>query len=144
MKLPDFHQLNRRLTEQGKEPFANPRNASSGTLRQLDPSITATRPLTITCYDCMSPGPWRPGTHFEAVTCLKSWGLPIPQFRRQCTSIQETLEFHREMLEQRDALPFEIDGIVIKVDRFDWQQALGENRAVHGGPSPLNFLPEKS
>ncbi len=126
MKLPDFHQLNRRLTELGEEPFANPRNASSGTLRQLDPSITATRPLTISCYDCMSPGPWRPDTHFEAVTCLKAWGLPIPQYRRQCTSIQETLEFHREMLEQRDALPFEIDGIVIKVNRFDWQQALGE------------------
>jgi DNA ligase (NAD+) len=143
MKLPDFHQLNRRLTEQGKEPFANPRNASSGTLRQLDPSITATRPLTITCYDCMSHGPWRPGTHFEAVTCLKSWGLPIPQFRRQCSSIQETLEFHHKMLKQRDALPFEIDGIVIKVDRFDWQQALGEKSRSPRWAIAFKFPPRK-
>jgi DNA ligase (NAD+) len=129
--------------EQGEEPFANPRNASSGTLRQLDPSVTATRPLTITCYDFMSPGPGRPATHFEAVTCLKSWGLPIPPFRRQCLSIQETFEFHREMFEQRDALPFEIDGIVIKVDRFDWQQALGEKSRSPRWAIAFKFPPRK-
>lgn len=143
MKLPDFHHLNRRLMEQGAEPFANPRNASSGTLRQLDPSITATRPLTITCYDFLSSGPGRPGTHFEAVTRLEEWGLPIPQFRRQCASIQETLEFHREMFEQRDALPFEIDGIVVKVDRFDWQQSLGEKSRSPRWAIAFKFPPRK-
>ncbi|MDH5574636.1 MAG: NAD-dependent DNA ligase LigA [Nitrospirota bacterium] len=143
MKLPDFHHLNRRLMEQGEEPFANPRNASSGTLRQLDPSITATRPLTITCYDFLSPGSGRPSTHFEAVTCLKTWGLPIPQFRRQCPSIQETLEFHREMFKQRDGLPFEIDGIVIKVDRFDWQQSLGEKSRSPRWAIAYKFPPRK-
>ncbi|MEJ2231272.1 MAG: NAD-dependent DNA ligase LigA [Nitrospirales bacterium] len=143
MKLPDFHHLNRRLTEQGEEPFSNPRNASSGTLRQLDPSVTATRPLTITCYEFMNPGPDRPITHFEAVTCLKTWGLPIPQFRRRCSSIQETFEFHREMFEQRDALPFEIDGVVIKVDRFDWQQALGEKSRSPRWAIAFKFLPRK-
>jgi DNA ligase (NAD+) len=143
MKLPDFHQLNRRLTEKGEEAFANPRNASSGTLRQLDPSVTATRPLTITCYDFMNSGPGRPGTHFEAVTYLKAWGLPIPQFRRRCRSIQDTLEFHREMLEKRDALPFEIDGIVIKVDRFDWQQALGEKSRSPRWAIAFKFPPRK-
>jgi DNA ligase (NAD+) len=143
MRLPDFHTLNRRLTERGEEPFANPRNASSGTLRQLDPAITATRPLTITCYDFMSPGAGRPSTHFAAVTSLNVWGLPIPQFRRQCRSIQETLEFHREMLEQRDMLPFEIDGIVIKVDRFDWQQALGEKSRSPRWAMAFKFPPRK-
>jgi len=143
MKLTDFHTLNRRLTEQGEEPFANPRNASSGTLRQLDPAITATRPLTITCYDFMSPGAGRPSTHFEAVTRLNAWGLPIPQFRRQCRSIQETLEFHREMFEQRDMLPFEIDGIVVKVDRFDWQQALGEKSRSPRWAIAFKFPPRK-
>ncbi len=143
MKLPDFHQLNRRLTEQGEEPFANPRNASSGTLRQLDPAITATRPLTITCYDFMSSGPGRPDTHFEAVTCLESWGLPIPQFRRPCPSIQEALKFHREMFEQRDVLPFEIDGIVIKIDRFDWQKALGEKSRSPRWAIAFKFPPRK-
>ncbi|MDR4461320.1 MAG: NAD-dependent DNA ligase LigA, partial [Nitrospirales bacterium] len=143
MRLPDFHTLNRRLTEQGEEPFANPRNASSGTLRQLDPAITSTRPLTITCYDFMSSGAERPSTHFEAVTYLDSWGLPIPQFRRHCPSIQEALEFHREMLEQRDVLPFEIDGIVIKIDRFDWRTALGEKSRSPRWAIAFKFPPRK-
>ncbi|HBP87096.1 MAG TPA: DNA ligase (NAD(+)) LigA, partial [Nitrospiraceae bacterium] len=143
MKLQDFHTLNRRLTEQGEEPFANPRNASSGTLRQLDPAISATRPLTITCYDFMSPGAGRPSTHFEAVTCLEAWGLPIPQFRRQCGFIQKGLEFHREMFERRDALAFEIDGIVIKVDRYDWQQTLGEKSRSPRWAIAFKFPPRK-
>ena len=143
MKLPDFHQLNKRLTEQGEESFANPRNASSGTLRQLDPSIAATRPLTITCYDFMNSGPERPFSHFESLARLEQWGLPIPQFRRRCPSIQETLEFHREMLEQRDRLPFEIDGIVIKLDRFDWQQALGVKSRSPRWAIAFKFPPRK-
>jgi len=126
IKLPDFHQLNQRLTETGENTFANPRNAASGALRQLDPQMTAKRPLTITCYDFMNEGGGKPATHFEAVSCLESWGLPIPQFRKNCQSIAEALDFHRDMAEQRDSLPFEIDGIVIKVTRFDWQKVLGE------------------
>ncbi len=126
IKLPDFHQLNQRLTETGEDTFANPRNAASGALRQLDPQITAKRPLTITCYDFMNEGEGKPATHDEAVSCLESWGLPIPPFRQNCQSIDEALAFHRDMAEQRDALPFEIDGIVIKVNRFEWQKALGE------------------
>ena len=143
MKLPDFHALNRRLTEQGEETFANPRNASSGTLRQLDPSITATRPLTLTCYDYMSPDPSRPKAHFEAVSALESWGLPIPQYRRHCPSIKETLVFHREMFDQRDALPFEIDGIVIKVDSFQGQEALGVKSRSPRWAIAYKFPPRK-
>lgn len=143
MKLHDFHQLNRRLTEQGGESFANPRNASSGTLRQLDPGITATRPLTITCYDFMNAAPERPRSHFEAVTCLEEWGFPVPRFRRLCSSIQDALEFHREMFQQRDALPFEIDGIVIKVDRFDQQEALGQKSRSPRWAVAFKFPPRK-
>ncbi len=126
IRLPDFHQLNQRLTELGEEPFSNPRNSASGTLRQLDPQLTAKRPLTITCYDFMNDGEGKPATHFDAVFCLEAWGLPIPQFRQNCPSIEEALAFHRTMADQRDSLPFEIDGIVIKVNRFDWQRQLGE------------------
>jgi len=126
IKLPDFHHLNQRLTETGKDTFANPRNAASGALRQLDPHITAKRSLTITCYDYMSEGEGKPATHTEAVSCLEFWGLPIPPFRHNCQSIDEAVAFHRDMAEQRDSLPFEIDGIVIKVNRFDWQKQLGE------------------
>ena len=126
IKLPDFHQLNQRLTELGEEPFANPRNSASGALRQLDPQLTAKRPLTIICYDFMNEGEEKPPTHFDAVSCLESWGLPIPKSRQHCPSIEEALAFHCEMAEQRDELEFEIDGIVIKVNRFDWQRQLGE------------------
>ena len=126
IKLPDFHQLNQRLTEMGEDTFANPRNSASGALRQLDPQITAKRPLTLICYDMMSEGEENPWTHFEAVSCLETWGLPIPKFRKNCQKIEEAMAFHGDMAEQRDVLPFEIDGIVIKVNRFDWQRALGE------------------
>ena len=126
IKLPDFHQLNQRLTETGEDTFANPRNAASGALRQLDPQITAKRPLTLICYDLMSEGKEKPKTHFDAVSCLETWGLPIPKFRKNCQKIEEAMAFHGDMAQQRNALPFEIDGIVIKVNRFDWQRALGE------------------
>lgn len=126
IKLPDFHQLNQKLTELGEETFSNPRNAASGALRQLDPQITAKRPLTLICYDMMSEGAEKPRMHDEAVSCLKDWGLPIPPFRQNCPDIETTMAFHRDMAQQRDGLPFEIDGIVIKVNRFDWQKQLGE------------------
>lgn len=117
IKLPDFHQLNQRLTEMGEDPFANPRNAASGALRQLDPQITAKRPLTLICYDMMSEGAEKPSMHDEAVSCLEVWGLPIPLFRQSCPNIETAMAFHGEMGKQRDELPFEIDGIVIKVNR---------------------------
>ncbi len=126
IKLPDFHQLNQRLTERGEDAFANPRNSASGALRQLDPQITAKRPLTLICYELMSKRGGEPANHFDAVSCLETWGLPIPKFRKNCQRIDEAMAFHGDMAQQRDALPFEIDGIVIKVNRFDWQQMLGE------------------
>lgn len=126
MRLEDFHRLNRRLTERGEEPFANPRNAASGSLRQLDARITAERPLVLTCYEIMFLSEPGPATHWEAVSLLAEWGLPIPLQRRHCASIEEAIVFHDDMYRQRDDLPFEIDGVVIKVDRFDWQRRLGE------------------
>ncbi len=126
IKLHDFHQLNQRLTEAGEDTFANPRNAASGALRQLDPQVTAKRSLTLTCYDFMNEGEEKPAVHFDAVSSLESWGLPIPLLRQHCPSIKEALDFHREMAEQRDSLPYEIDGVVIKVNRFEWQAQLGE------------------
>ena len=126
IKLPDFHQLNQQLTEQGEETFANPRNAASGALRQLDPKITAKRPLTITCYDLMNAGVEKLVTHYESVSCLETWGLPVPSFRENCEGIQAALDYHHKIAEQRETLPYEIDGVVIKIDRLDWQQQLGE------------------
>ena len=126
IKLEDFHRLNEGLIAREEEPFSNPRNAAAGALRQLDSKITASRPLTITVYDFLSDSPEKPSEHFSAVSCLQDWGLPIPQFRRECPSIQEALVFHEEMFTQRDSLPFEIDGVVIKVNRYDLQRGMGE------------------
>ncbi len=126
MRLPDFQALNRRLTEHGHKTFANPRNAASGSLRQLDSRITASRPLALTCYDLMRSSDPLPPTHRDAVAVLGMWGLPVPAHRQVCQGIDEVMAFHQIMLQQRESLPFEIDGIVVKINARAEQQRLGE------------------
>jgi DNA ligase (NAD+) len=125
MRLDDFQVLNRRMTERGDDAFANPRNAASGSLRQLDSTITATRPLVVTCYEIMAVSTPVPPTHWEELETLAQWGLPVPVLRRLCASIDQVMTFHRETESMRDQLPFEIDGVVVKVNRRDWQGRLG-------------------
>jgi DNA ligase (NAD+) len=143
MKLEDFHELNRRLTEHNEEPFANPRNGAAGSLRQLDSNITADRPLSLTCYDLKGDTSQTVTTHWDSVTLLEQRGLPIPQFRRRCQTIEEVIAFHKEMAEQRDRLPFEIDGIVVKVNRLNWQDALGEKSRSHRWAIAFKFPTRK-
>lgn len=126
MRLDEFQALNRRITERGDEPFANPRNAASGALRQLDSKMTAERPLVVTCYEIMAQSGTPLPTHWDELDRLASWGLPVPSLRRRCDSIEEVLAFHAETASVRDDLPFEIDGAVVKLDRRDWQALLGE------------------
>lgn len=126
MRLEDFHTLNRRIAERGEEPFANPRNAAAGSLRQLDSSVAAERPLVMTCYEIMALAGPAPATHWDELDALAHWGLPVPSHRRRCPSIDQVKTFHQETAAQRDTLPFEIDGIVVKVDRRAWQEQLGE------------------
>ncbi|TAJ23622.1 MAG: NAD-dependent DNA ligase LigA, partial [Nitrospirae bacterium] len=121
MRLEDFQALNRRITERREEAFANPRNAAAGSLRQLDSRITAERPLVITCYECTVQSGSLPPTHWDELDALASWGLPMPGQRRRCKSLDEVIAFHAEIEAERDRLPFEIDGIVVKVNRRDWQ-----------------------
>ena len=143
MKLEDFHELNRRLTEKNEEPFANPRNGAAGSLRQLDSNITADRPLSLTCYDLKGIISQDCNTHWDSISLLKQLGLPIPQHRRRCQSIEEVIAFHKEMAEQRDQLPFEIDGIVVKVNRQNWQKALGEKSRSPRWAIAFKFPPRK-
>ena len=126
MRLDDFQALNRRITERGEEAFANPRNAASGSLRQLDPRITAQRPLAVICYEIMAQSGDPPPTHWEELESLAAFGLPVPQDRRRCASIDDVLAFHHQLGSIREQLPFEIDGVVVKLDRRDWQALLGE------------------
>ena len=143
LRLPDFQELNRRLTERGEDTFANPRNAASGSLRQLDPQKTAARPLVITCYDLMVTSDDLLSSQWEAGSILEDWGLPIPSLRRRCFGIDGVLTFHQEMEQQREGLPYEIDGVVVKVNQRDFQEKLGEKSRSPRWAIAFKFPPRK-
>jgi len=143
MKLEDFHALNRTITERGEEAFANPRNAAAGSLRQLDSSITAARPLVVTCYETMATSAETPDSHWGELEALADWGLPIPSHRRRCRTIDEVIAFHRETEQVRDDLPYEIDGLVVKVNRRDWQEQLGFKSRSPRWAIAFKFAPRK-
>ncbi|MCS6289342.1 MAG: NAD-dependent DNA ligase LigA [Nitrospira sp.] len=143
MRLDEFQSLNRRMTERGEEAFANPRNAAAGSLRQLDSRITASRPLTLTCYDIMAISGTAPPTHWEELDALAAWGLPVPEHRQRCRSIEEVLSFHAATDAMRDSLPFEIDGIVVKLDRRTWQDQLGSKSRSPRWAIAYKFAPRK-
>lgn len=117
MRLDDFRALNRRLEQAGQLPFANPRNAAAGSIRQLDPRITAGRRLDVFFYDVLhiERGPALT-TGLGLLRALKSWGLHMSPYARRCSSVDEILRYHDEMERRREALEYEIDGIVLKVD----------------------------
>ena len=143
MRLDDFQALNRRITERGDDAFANPRNAASGSLRQLDSTITATRPLVVTCYEIMAISTPVPPTHWDELERLAQWGLPVPTHRRLCASIDDVMAFHRETESIRDQLPYEIDGVVVKVNRRDWQDRLGMKSRSPRWAIAYKFTPRK-
>ncbi|MBI4529228.1 MAG: NAD-dependent DNA ligase LigA [Deltaproteobacteria bacterium] len=126
LPLQAFRKLNREREEEGQPVFANPRNAAAGSLKQLDSSITAKRPLDIFCH---GTGQIRgvPFTNYaDILEAFKDWGLrPVP-FARLCHSLQEIFAAHEEMERKRDELPYEIDGLVIKVNSLELQRRLGE------------------
>jgi DNA ligase (NAD+) len=126
MPLSEFEALNKRLIEASEEPFANPRNAAAGAVRQLDPSITASRRLDLYAYEVMQGEEVRVASQHEMLETLRAWGFHVEKTMRRCHGIDEVIAFHAEMRERRDRLAYEIDGIVVKVDRRDWQIGLGE------------------
>ena len=121
-----FHKLNRERADQGLTLFANPRNAAAGSVRQLDPRITAKRPLDIYIYQLgYTEGKATPPTHWETMEYLKSLGFKINPNSRRFTTIDEAEEYYRTWVERRESLAYEADGIVVKVDSLDWQRQLG-------------------
>ncbi len=126
MPRAGFEALNRRARERGEKTFVNPRNAAAGSLRQLDPRVTAERPLEIYFYAWGKvEGGTLPDTHYETMQRFRDWGLRVTGHLRRVDGIEGCLAFHDEMLQQRPELPYDIDGVVYKVDRIDWQQRLG-------------------
>lgn len=126
MQVKRFEELNRRREKTCEPLFANPRNAAAGSLRQLDPKVTCERPLEIYCYGIGEVRGASFKTHYEILQTLPKWGLRTNPHIRRCRNIDEVLEYYHEMNEKRENLPYEIDGIVIKVDRIDLQTRLGE------------------
>jgi len=143
MRLEDFQALNRRMTERGDEVFANPRNAAAGSLRQLDSQVTAGRPLAVTCYEAtVVDGPIL-SSHWDELEALARWGLPVPEQRRRCDTIEAVMDFHRETEAQRDHLAYEIDGVVVKVNRRDCQERLGMKSRSPRWAIAYKFAPRK-
>lgn len=124
MPLAEFAALNRRLIEAGEEPAANPRNAAAGTVRQLDPAITASRRLDFYAYE-IAGGRWEPKTQSEVLAQLGQWGFRVEPGARRVAGLDEAFAYHAELAGRRDRLPFEIDGVVLKVDDRGWQKRLG-------------------
>lgn len=122
----DFERLNQTRLAKGEAVFANPRNAAAGSLRQLDSRVTATRPLTIFVYGVGKVTGLAFETQAGMLAALKEFGFPVNEHIQTHITIQEVLAFYNRLAEIRANLDYEIDGMVIKVDRMDMQQALGE------------------
>lgn len=126
MTKAGFEALNDQQRKNNAKLFANPRNAAAGSIRQLDPRISATRPLSFFSYGIgMVSENSLPQRHSEIMQKLKGWGLPINPESRVVKGVKGCLEYYRQMLAKRDSLPYEIDGVVYKVDRIAQQQELG-------------------
>jgi len=123
-----FEAMNRRLLEEGEEPFANPRNAAAGSLRQLDWRSTATRPLSFIAYEALGPEHpllgWK--THWEKLQALAGWGFEVNAENRRCAGIAAVKAERDRLAEGRFAFPYDTDGIVVKVDDLDLRRRLGQ------------------
>lgn len=125
MPKSSFHKLNEERVKNEEEPFANPRNAAAGSLRQLDPKIAAKRQLNYFSYALASPEELGVTTHWDGLESLEKLGFRVNGERRLVSTIEEVLEYINEFAEKRNDLPYEIDGIVIKVNSFAHQEQLG-------------------
>ncbi len=125
MSKAGFERLNAAQLEAGGKTFANPRNAAAGSLRQLDSKITASRPLEFCCYGLGQVSADIADTHIGNLERLKQWGMPISRELRLAKGIDECLDYYREIGERRNALPYEIDGVVFKVNSIASQRELG-------------------
>jgi len=125
MSKSDFFALNQRQEDKGAKVFANPRNAAAGSLRQLDSTVTAGRPLKFFAYAYgeVSETPWL--THGDFIYLLKEWGFAVNPYTRVCNGIEDVMAHYDTIQDHRAELDYDIDGVVYKVNRLDWQQRLG-------------------
>ncbi len=146
MGLGDFDRLNREREEAGEAAFANPRNFAAGSLRQLDASVTARRPLTISCYTVgrMESPDRGPARQSEILESLRRHGLPVIRLERICRGIEETLDYYRHLESIRDGLDYEIDGVVVAVNDLEFQRVLGEKSRTPRWAVAYKFKPQQA
>ncbi|MFN3469906.1 MAG: NAD-dependent DNA ligase LigA [Novosphingobium sp.] len=125
MAKADFLALNARQAENGDKVFANPRNAAAGSLRQKDPGVTASRPLRFLAHGWGAASEVPASSQFEMMRRIAGWGVPVSDLLVRCASTAEMLAHYRAIGARRADLPYDIDGVVYKVDRLDWQERLG-------------------
>ncbi|MCH7548139.1 MAG: NAD-dependent DNA ligase LigA [Candidatus Krumholzibacteriota bacterium] len=123
--LSDFEELNRRQAEEGERLYVNPRNTTAGSLKQLDPKVTASRPLLFYAYGVGSAAGTGIESQWDLLEALRAWGLPTNPHSQHCETIDDVMACHADIAAKRDELPYEIDGVVIKVNRFDVQAEAG-------------------
>lgn len=126
MPLEGFRAFNARAEASGEKTFVNPRNAAAGSLRQLDPRLTAERPLAAFFYGWGQIEGWQlPETHLDVLAQFRDWGLPVSPLIERVMDVQGCLDYYDKIGKLRPELPYEIDGIVYKVDRLSWRDELG-------------------
>lgn len=143
MRKDEFAAFNRRQKQKGARTFANPRNAAAGSLRQLDPSVTAARPLRIFFWAIAPSSSDRPATQWESLQRLSELGLKVDEDVAKSQTQSEAIDWYERMRDRRDELPYEIDGCVFKVDAFDEQERLGERAANPRWAIAWKFAPRR-
>ncbi len=125
MDREEFKRLNEQQLKEGKPPFANPRNSAAGSLRQLDPKVTAKRPLNIFCYSLGTCEGISFSTHSEFLKALPLWGFRVNPLIEMCSSVEEIINYYRKVESNRKSISYDIDGVVFKVNSFAQQETLG-------------------
>jgi DNA ligase (NAD+) len=127
MRHDDFKKINQKALDKGEKTFANPRNAAAGSLRQLNPEITAQRPLSFYAYGVglIHPLEWMPQTHRQLMEAFASMGFPVCEEAAVVKGYEGLVDFYQGIAQKRDSLPYDIDGVVYKVNRIDLQKTLG-------------------
>jgi len=146
-RIEEFERYNERLLAEGREPYANPRNAAAGAIRQLDPQVTAARNLDAVVYDVLAAdwGGAEPplATQWETLRALAAWGLRVSPLPRRVSSVDEVLAFHAELEAKRDDLGYEIDGVVVKLDDLAAREELGATSRHPRWAFAYKFPPRK-
>jgi DNA ligase (NAD+) len=139
-----FVEMNARREEQGETPFANPRNAAAGSLRQIDPSVTAGRPLALFCYQILRMEGTPPESQWGTLVALRAWGLPVEPHASLCKGLEEILAACRHWTERRRELPYDADGLVVKVNGRELQERAGSTAKSPRWAVAFKFPPEQA